>query len=1679
MKVRIKKVPKKAYGGQQSNGALDVTPAKWGDVGMRSAKEGIEVQKSLTAVPRSKANLEAEGGETAFGPISGDTIPDHYKITGPRHSNGGVPLNLPDDTFIFSDTKAMKITDPKILIMFGKKPRKGGYTPADLAKPYDINKYKAILLDKNTDRKDRETAELMIKNYIMKLGALALAQESKKGFPQGIPEMARPYMEANGITEDQLMPQQEQEGGAGEEPMMKNGGLKEFKGPEDSQVDDTAKTLKDQESYKNATDQQRALFESMNPQQRQMMRGAAGQQQRGQFDNQQRVSGFPGGYNQQQGYYPNQRGGRRGFSDFNPFGQRAFTKDFDYLTPFKGPSFSGTNMPFTGQMPAGNNQLTGFSQNYKKNPLLKSMFSGWINPEKNVARRELTNTWKFNGAGSSTPSLAGGNNAISNFKIPQLDFNQSTQSGFNPQGNQGAAGSLSNRQFARDFQGEGFGSKGQMRRNLRKGNYTQQEYLDLMDQEGSSITSPGQTAASSNQIVPQVDPTEKSLAQQNATAGKRYDAQGVEIPTATSNKNAMPNWLTDPIGSAQLGTEPSRLPIQPKGTLSRPVTKMSQSLQNQDAINRPTTATANNAAFNIGSNLNQMRTDAGMYDTTPTNTPFDFSTDRTQPTNTFGQTPITKSLDAQGTDVYRRSLLKNGVDDGRNNNPNSGNLFGFDEGGIIGYDEDGNPIYAPGTEPEIVDSWFDKGYYGDRSIGQRKAGEEGYETSAGGVDFSSVDYVPKTKTRPKLTYKQTLKKFPAGVFDFNDGEVMPSEEDTAQNNSSGDKVVWGSKKNKQKERTFTNAYKQKNFYPRRDRIYKWYNTLSPQFKGTKEGLDLQVMRDQMVDKLEQEFDKKYGFEDYELDLSSRPAGELTGPYTGQSGTSGSGTGGEGQGFKRAFGGENPILDMFVYGGDEEYPHGGSFHMPTKDYAKDFQSNNNGLGNPMAQTAEDPYVNLHGKSSGVVYNSQTGGLDETNPEYAEGNNPFSVENTQKINSAYTFRPQVAMAQAGALGRVGENIFDGYNAAKNQVSANNLNRMQDSKEGVTEGGDMANEQGIFFNDNDTSNMYSMTKYGGTPIAEDGIIAGQYPMTEAESQAWYNNSEKRAMFDAQTRLVESQERSTNNNPEAEAEYKAIIDNYQPQGPIVPLEDQVNAANEKYPYYDGFYETEFKGGMGNKGWDNWREKAKGYTFSDMYTRDNNPEVGTGLIKRFGGTPMAMYGADMGGAYYPTMENGGSRKVRILPKAPNGLTVTDEITGEPRKMNKEEIIAYRKKHGTKATEVEAIPEGSIDLGGGEWGSGSIKEGSAQNVESDLGKAKSSSSGPNSAWADTICNQLKKGVSVEQLVVDGHGTAKGLTAKFADCIKEVSVNEENAEIYTKAVETPAPDGKKKCTCYEIDEQGNQTTKVVSETIIDPSKGETCDCEATVEAMRGADPKDPGGYSDMELDAIKTDMRYRLPRMQSRRVLGAEFIPTKVSPRVADIKSKGAQNVRAMQTAGMKPNQIVAALMGPGMEQSLAEQGKRYNQADQYNAGVETDASYKNMMTGLDVDKTNAQIDNRDQDANIRLAGKELQGRNAGRAFTLAAKQSAAKGAQEREQLNFMHDDYQVDRNNRLYKRYNPKDPNPTKPKADLMTTYDKWKRLEGMDDPNIAIMAKEEWKANNAAKYGGFIPRYDTMPYGN
>lgn len=190
MKIRITGVPDQmmAYGGQTKFGldlnrrAMQVEPEQ---------NSYDSISDTLTAVPREQANIEAEGGETVYGDLDGDGGLEHMKISGPRHTHGGVPLNVPQGSFVFSDTRSMRIKDPKVLSQFSKSPKKGGYTPAELAKQYDINKFKAIMEDPNADPLSKYTAQLMVKNYQKKLGNLAMVQEGMKGFPGGPPEVAK------------------------------------------------------------------------------------------------------------------------------------------------------------------------------------------------------------------------------------------------------------------------------------------------------------------------------------------------------------------------------------------------------------------------------------------------------------------------------------------------------------------------------------------------------------------------------------------------------------------------------------------------------------------------------------------------------------------------------------------------------------------------------------------------------------------------------------------------------------------------------------------------------------------------------------------------------------------------------------------------------------------------------------------------------------------------------------------------------------------------------------------------------------------------------------------------------------------------------------------------------------------------------------------------------------------------------------------------------------------------------------------------------------------------------------------------------------------------------------------------------------------------------------------------
>ena len=241
-KVRITKRPEmkdggatKMFGAQTPPVDNTVSPGPGSFHGGNDPE--IKINRTLKPTTKENATLEAEVGETIVTNLSGDGIPEFYKISGKRHYKGGTPLNVPENSFIFSRDKSMKIDDPELLKMFGKSGKsKKSYTPAELSTSYDLNKYKEILADPSSSKRDRETAEQMIKNYNLKLGALALVQESIKGFDNGIPNIAMPYLQSVGIDPAQLVnpqmaptPEQMQTAMYGKEVKSKSSSMPAFK----------------------------------------------------------------------------------------------------------------------------------------------------------------------------------------------------------------------------------------------------------------------------------------------------------------------------------------------------------------------------------------------------------------------------------------------------------------------------------------------------------------------------------------------------------------------------------------------------------------------------------------------------------------------------------------------------------------------------------------------------------------------------------------------------------------------------------------------------------------------------------------------------------------------------------------------------------------------------------------------------------------------------------------------------------------------------------------------------------------------------------------------------------------------------------------------------------------------------------------------------------------------------------------------------------------------------------------------------------------------------------------------------------------------------------------------------------------------------------------------------------
>jgi len=177
--------------GDQADYGLVTTPQEYyGQTSFNNSRDE-SVRYSLSGVPREDANIEAEGGETVLTDLNNDGTFGLYDIKGPRHGSGGVPMFLPEQSFVFSDTKKLKFTKDEMseFDMGGSKK-----TPAKISKKFGLQDYYGELGSQYVDNISATSAELMLKKNMNDLSKLAFMQEAKKNFSDGVPLASHPYL---------------------------------------------------------------------------------------------------------------------------------------------------------------------------------------------------------------------------------------------------------------------------------------------------------------------------------------------------------------------------------------------------------------------------------------------------------------------------------------------------------------------------------------------------------------------------------------------------------------------------------------------------------------------------------------------------------------------------------------------------------------------------------------------------------------------------------------------------------------------------------------------------------------------------------------------------------------------------------------------------------------------------------------------------------------------------------------------------------------------------------------------------------------------------------------------------------------------------------------------------------------------------------------------------------------------------------------------------------------------------------------------------------------------------------------------------------------------------------------------------------------------------------------------
>jgi hypothetical protein len=211
--------------------AMNVTPYEeqgYGFTGRNAlAADGMQI-KQIGGM--GEPNVEVEGKEHI-------QLPNGFsqEIQGKKHSEGGIPINLPQGTKIFSEKLKVPVSflkeaialDPENQMLKSLKlPKTGKISYADLAKKFETKKYVDLLNSKDADAIQMTTAQLMIQQNNAKLEELFGLQEQNK-----ISGVHGPQVQQNAQQEQQeqeaqqaQMQGEQMQGEEMEQPMMKYGG---------------------------------------------------------------------------------------------------------------------------------------------------------------------------------------------------------------------------------------------------------------------------------------------------------------------------------------------------------------------------------------------------------------------------------------------------------------------------------------------------------------------------------------------------------------------------------------------------------------------------------------------------------------------------------------------------------------------------------------------------------------------------------------------------------------------------------------------------------------------------------------------------------------------------------------------------------------------------------------------------------------------------------------------------------------------------------------------------------------------------------------------------------------------------------------------------------------------------------------------------------------------------------------------------------------------------------------------------------------------------------------------------------------------------------------------------------------------------------------------------------------